>query len=778
LQALAAVSTTYYALYLCAGMIVVLGGWGSQIHLFIYMVWFFPLLVFNNLVNSPSVCRFLARFLIVSPLTILVAFSSRLLSLFSIDFVILVVGGCLSYLCFGLMLNAVSRYREAYIVERERTESMRIESEVLESISDCFISLDSEFKLVYLNDAACSEFSVKRCAALNKTIADAIPGFFSYSMLDQLRDSLSQTSVSTFEAQNEKHGQWYIMRCYQRRDGMSVYFRNITESVLSRQRMVRVNQELASEITGRKRSEEALRQTEERFRQVVEGAPIGMYIATDGIFRYLNPAAIAMFGAESADEIIGRHFLERIHQDSRSAVIERALQVMEKKTAVPFLEERLLRLDGTVFDGEVTAMPLIFEGREGAFVFVCDITERKREEREKQELEQQLRQSQKMEAIGQMAGAVAHDFNNLLMGISCQTELLMKTPDPRKAEERAKAILSATESAGELTKKLLAFSRIQELATSTFNLNDLVDETKQFVGCLMPETIGVDTHLSSAPCWVHADRVQTEQVVINLVLNARDAMPEGGALILSVSPLDITADDGEAHDGVPCGAYAVVSVADTGHGIPEQILGKIFEPFFTTKPKERGTGLGLAIARGVVSQSGGHIRVKSVVGAGTTLSIYLPSVEQPQAEPPKLHPCPLEISEASCPREGTVLVVDDEGIVRRGIRGYLELNGLTVIDCADAPEALKVASELKDRLALLITDVVMPNMTGIELARTLVKQMPELPIIFMSGYAAGRKGHEEFSQAKFLQKPFACATLLDTVCKGLQICPRQGKRPD
>jgi len=222
----------------------------------------------------------------------------------------------------------------------------------------------------------------------------------------------------------------------------------------------------------------------------------------------------------------------------------------------------------------------------------------------------------------------------------------------------------------------------------------------------------------------------------------------------------------------------VVSVADTGHGISEQHLEKIFEPFFTTKPRGRGTGLGLSIAHGIVSQSGGHIRVKSAVGAGTTFTIYIPLVEQPQAEPPKLNPCPLEISEASCPQEGTVLVVDDEAIVRRSVRAYLELSGLTVLDCADASEALKVASELKDKLALLITDVVMPNMTGIELARALVKQMPGLPIIFMSGYAAGEKGHEEFRQAKFLQKPFACARLLDTVCKGLQICPRQGKIPN
>ena len=269
-----------------------------------------------------------------------------------------------------------------------------------------------------------------------------------------------------------------------------------------------------------------------------------------------------------------------------------------------------------------------------------------------------------------------------------------------------------------------------------------------------------------------------EQTIINLVLNARDAMPEGGKLVLSTCHIDINVDTLGLYNGVPSGAYALISVADTGRGIPEQHLEKIFEPFFTTKPKERGTGLGLSIAYGIVSQSGGHVRVKSTVGSGTTFTIYIPSGEPPQVELPKRTPCPLEISEASCPRKGTILVVEDEAIVRRSIRAYLELNGLTVIDCADASEALKLASELKEKLAMLITDVVMPDMTGIELARSLVKQMPELPIIFMSGYAAGEKGHEDFKHATFLQKPFACATMLDTVRKGLQIFHRREQIPN
>lgn len=236
-QTLATVSTIYYALYLCSGMIVALAGYGNHENLFTYMVWFFPLLVFNKLVNSASISRFLARGLIIAPTVILVGLSTRFASLFPVSSLILAVAGCLSYICFGLMLNAVTRYREEHIIERERTESTRIKAEILESISDCFISLDSDFRLVYMNDAACFEFALERELALNGIIPQAIPHFFSPSMLAELRAAAGRASASLFEAQNQKQDLWYQMRCYPRMDGMSVHFRNITEMVLSRREL-------------------------------------------------------------------------------------------------------------------------------------------------------------------------------------------------------------------------------------------------------------------------------------------------------------------------------------------------------------------------------------------------------------------------------------------------------------------------------------------------------------------------------------------------------------
>jgi signal transduction histidine kinase/CheY-like chemotaxis protein len=388
-------------------------------------------------------------------------------------------------------------------------------------------------------------------------------------------------------------------------------------------------------------------------------------------------------------------------------------------------------------------------------------------------LEAQLFHTQKMEAVGQLAGGVAHDFNNLLMVISSQAELLLDVTDRERVETKARRILSATESAGQLTRKLLAFGRKQQLASSTFDLNQLISDTTDLIKDLLPKNIAVDARLSAQACWVNADRVQMEQTLINLVLNARDAMPGGGRLILSTSAVAIDSHEIGLHGSVPAGDYALITVADTGQGIPEELLGRIFEPFFTTKTRERGTGLGLSIAHGIVSQSGGHLRVHSSVNAGTTFSIYLPTTEPPAKEQPNIRPCPLGRSNASCAREGTILVVDDEDLVRRSVRMFLEQYGLNVVDCADATDALRIGSELKDGMVLLITDCVMPKMTGSELAQSLVSHRPELPIIFMSGYAAGEIGHERFKGAKFLQKPFTRAMLMDTVCKGLQTCPRR-----
>jgi len=543
-----------------------------------------------------------------------------------------------------------------------------------------------------------------------------------------------------------------------------------------------VSQDLtARDITARPETEAALRSSESWLQQFMNSGLFGVFLWTlDGEESYItdaNDVFVAMTGYSREEMRSGQIQREKITPPGQEKTLRKAIeQVLSVGVTTPY-ETEFVAGDGHRVPMLLHGAMLDREKKSGVSVAI-DLSELHAMRKKTQLLEAQLVHTQKMEAVGQLAGGVAHDFNNLLMVISSQAELLLETTDRGKVEGKAKRILSATDSAGQLTRKLLAFGRKQELASSTFDLNQLMSETTDLIKDLLPKNIAVDARLSGVPCWVHADRVQMEQTLINLVLNARDAMPEGGRLVLSTSAIanDNVIDDNEIspHGSVPAGDYALITIADTGQGIPEQLLGRIFEPFFTTKTRERGTGLGLAIAHGIVSQSGGHLRVRSSVNDGTTFSVYLPLAEQPAKEKPKSRPCPLGRSNASCAREGTILVVDDEELVRTSVRMFLEQYGLNVVDCADAAEALRIGAELKDEMVLLITDFVMPKMTGSELAQSLISHRPELPIIFMSGYAAGDIGHERF-KAKFLQKPFTRAKLADTVCKGLQTCPRHSQ---
>jgi two-component system, cell cycle sensor histidine kinase and response regulator CckA len=382
------------------------------------------------------------------------------------------------------------------------------------------------------------------------------------------------------------------------------------------------------------------------------------------------------------------------------------------------------------------------------------------------ELEAKLLQTQKMEAVGELAGGIAHDFNNLMMVISSHAELIAgRATENGGISKSAATILSSTEHASQLTRRLLAFSRKQELVISPFDVNELLSESVELVSHLLPKNIEFQVHRAAHSCFVMADRAQLQQVILNLIINARDAMPEGGKLVVRASGVAVGDDDIGLHGAVPTGEYALISVADTGHGIPKHILGKIFDPFFTTKPKGRGTGLGLAMAYGIVTQSGGHIRVKSDVGVGTTISVYLPSTENQVAEPSRSADCPFRRADRSaCPAHGTVLVVDDEDFVRSSVRAFLKSKGLNVVDTGDPSEAIRLAKELGDELSTLVTDVVMPEMTGVELTRTLHARRDSLSVVFMSGYAAGVNPQKEFPHAKFLQKPFTRATLIEAVC--------------
>ena len=509
------------------------------------------------------------------------------------------------------------------------------------------------------------------------------------------------------------------------------------------------------DITERKRNEDALRESEERFRLVVEDAPIGMYIQTDGIFRYLNPAALSMFGAESVDQIVGQRILERIHQDSRTAVAERTQTVTQERRAAPLREERRLRLDGSAFDSEDTAVPFCFEGRSGAMVFFRDVTERKREEKKKNELEQQLRQSQKMEAVGRLAGGIAHDFNNLLMVIQTYTEMLQdRLPIQDSLRKNTEQVLKAAERGASLTGQMLAFSRKQIISPKVLDLGAVINDTAKMLKRLIGEDIEFRVESAQSLWAIEADPDQIAQILMNLSVNSRDAMPQGGTLTISAENVRWGKDIIGGHAEIPTGDYVKLAVSDTGVGISEDLLERVFEPFFTTKEVGKGTGLGLAMVYGAVKQSGGYVWVDSKLGHGTCFTIYLPKAKN------ELLPNVPAQSEAHPRGTETVLVVEDEEFIREGICDFLRTLGYRILAAGSGEEALLVAAE-QEQIDLLLTDVVMPKMSGRELSQMMGSLRPGLKTIHMSGYtddAVLRHGVHQVGTT-FLQKPFSLGTL-------------------
>jgi signal transduction histidine kinase/ActR/RegA family two-component response regulator len=406
-----------------------------------------------------------------------------------------------------------------------------------------------------------------------------------------------------------------------------------------------------------------------------------------------------------------------------------------------------------VIDVEVTSHELSFAGRLAQLVLAKDVTERKR-------LEEQFRHAQKMEAIGRLAGGVAHDMNNMLTVINGYSNLLREEMAPEEPSRNLlEEIRKATERCTSICRQLLAYSRKQVLAPRVLDLNALVRGAERMLSRLLGEDIEFATVTDPLLDRVRADPGQIEQILMNLAVNALDAMPRGGRLTIRTANVVLDEASRHEHTDVVPGAYVLLSVTDTGCGMSEEVQARIFEPFFTTKEVGKGTGLGLATVYGIVKQTGGHIQVKSAVGQGTTFDIYLPAHHDPAepAEPAR--------TEAVLPvtTEGSemVLVAEDEDSLRRMIGFALRQQGYTVLEARNGPDALRKSQELTRPLDLLVTDVAMPQMSGRELAQQLTGRFPGVKVLYISGYTDDvvlRHGLEE-AKVNFLHKPFPLTVL-------------------
>lgn len=513
------------------------------------------------------------------------------------------------------------------------------------------------------------------------------------------------------------------------------------------------------DITGRKRAEEALRHSEERYRNLFENANDLVY-TTDlaGNFTSWNKMGERITGY-TREEALQTNLWQVVAPESVSEVrqgIERALAGETTGSS----EIEVLAKDGNRFVLEVGSQIVWKEGKPvGIQGIARNITDRK-------QLEGQFLQAQKMEAIGRLAGGVAHDFNNLLNVILGYATLLLDKLDADDLRRRfAEQIKRSGERATILTRQLLAFSRKQVLQLRVLDLNRLVADMEQLLKRLIGEDIAATTILDPDLGRVKADAGQFEQVIMNLVVNSKDAMPQGGKLTLQTANIELDEDYARCHAGVEPGPYVMLAVSDTGTGMDPEVQARIFEPFFTTKPPGKGTGLGLSTVYGIIKQSGGDIWVYSEPGRGTTFKIYMPRVQEvpePLGLPP---PTP-----GSLVGSETILLVEDEASLRELAREFLEPNGYRLLEAKDGLEAVEIAEHYEGPIHLLLTDVVMPGLSGRQLVERLEPLHPHMKVIYMSGYTDDAiVNHGGLTPGTaFIEKPFMRDTLLRKVREALE----------
>jgi len=630
----------------------------------------------------------------------------------------------------GQLLARVLRYA----IERKRSEEELRASEahyraILENIGDAVFVTDSAGRFIDVNPRACELTGYARADLLPLTLADTYPP----AQREQARARLRNVAAGNVR---------FYERQLLRKDG-SLCTVEVSARALPDGKLLAT----LRDVTERRSNEEALRESEARFRQLAENIREAFFVVDIQEQRtvYISPTWSEIWGRPLSDGYARPEaWIEAVHPEDRPRVIAGRQQLARGEPNIDVF--RVVRPDGSVRWVRGRAFPIRNERGEVYRIAGVseDITELKL-------TEQQLVQAQKMEAVGRLAGGVAHDFNNLLTVIMSYADLLAEE-FAEGSHERADLaeIRKAGAQAASLTNQLLAFSRQQMLEPIVLDLNELLSDVRKMLQRVIGEDIELALRLAPETGNVRADPGRLQQVVMNLAVNSRDAMPTGGKLTIETAKVELDQEYADAHQAVAAGSYVMMAVTDSGIGMDAETQVRVFEPFFTTKEMGRGTGLGLSTVYGIVKQSGGYIWLYSEPGKGTTFKIYLPHVDAPTEDV-----IPRDVTSTLSGTE-TILLVEDDAMMRPLVEGILQRRGYRVLTAEHAEAALALADQHVGPIHLLLTDVVMPGASGRELATRLAKTRPETGVLYMSGYtddAIVRHGLLERG-LNYLQKPF------------------------
>jgi two-component system cell cycle sensor histidine kinase/response regulator CckA len=601
---------------------------------------------------------------------------------------------------------------------------------VLDTAPGAYVRFDSDCRLTFVNQAAQTLLGKTRAELLGKMLSDVYPVSTGARLEESCRRAMAEHHAVSLEHYSEHWRRWYVIHALPDSWGGIVV--------------------QLSDITDRKLMEDAVRKSEEKFSKAFHSNPAAITIddLTNRSFLEVNEAFEEMTGYRR-DDVVGRDWAELALLADPNDWDKTIAQVV-REGRLRNAEFHFRKKNGDSGAGLLSAELIEVDGKPCAITAIVDITERL-------QLESQLRQAQKLESVGRLAGGVAHDFNNLLTLINSYSSSILKELRPSDPlYPYAEEIKRAGEHAAGLTKQLLTFSRKQFIQPRPLDMNTIVNDAERMLQRLIGEDIELVTTLDPLLGQVMADPDQIHQVIMNLVVNARDAMPEGGKLEITTKNIDVDEGSMAVHPDAGPGRYVLMTITDTGIGMDEHTLQSAFEPFFTTKQPGAGTGLGLSTVYGIVRQSGGGIHVRSEVGQGTSCRIYLPRIEAPSV------PDRAESDRAKA-RYGseTVLVVEDNEAVRRLTQTILKTYGYHVLEAANSTEAFAIEKEHSGEIHLLLTDVILPGMNGKALSERLRALRPRLKVLFTSGYTAdviARRGVLQRDVA-YLPKPFGPESL-------------------